>query len=132
MHKLKIIELRAELEKRGMDSQGTRAELCDRLKSVVDDEPHVDDVSHPATADRVDVCTDDVTAHDSVSQTSRSSTSTSTVRLRLAEESAKRAELEVKLKLMKEKQRVKREAAKLQEETEFLETTEALQVSKVR
>ena len=159
MHKLKVSQLRGELEKRGMETHGTKAELCQRLVAVVGsglDHAATDSdaggvggvcsgVVGPDVSGGVDVSSgvvaadascaagvhSDVMAHDSVSQASRSIT-ISSVRLRLAEEAAKRAELEVKFKVMKEKQKLHREIARLEEEKELLEMKEALDVPKAR
>ena len=43
-----------------------------------------------------------------------------------AEEAARRAEMEVRLKLLQERQRVKKEGARLRGEEELIEMTEAL------
>ena len=141
MHRLKLNELKAEMERRGLSTKGNKAELIEKLEASAGELVGAEASADPnACTVRGEGQSDDVLSHemavhpnDSVSSVSRASrSSTSSVRSKIADEAANRAELEVRLRRMTEKQKLSRELARLQEEKELLEINEALDVSKAR
>ncbi|KAK4303988.1 hypothetical protein Pmani_001797 [Petrolisthes manimaculis] len=70
MDKLTVVDLKAELEKRGLDTRGTRATLMDRLRIVMESEGVDPNVYFSGNDEQA------IRPEDSVSQTSRHGSST--------------------------------------------------------
>ncbi|KAK3890499.1 hypothetical protein Pcinc_005579 [Petrolisthes cinctipes] len=120
MDKLTVVDLKAELGKRGLDTRGTRASLMDRLRIVMESEGVDPNVSFSGNDEQA------IRPEDSVSQTSRHCSRSvgslrsfsSSVRVTRAMEAARKAGLLAKAEILKKSQEKEQEELRFRQEKE--------------
>ncbi|KAK4326945.1 hypothetical protein Pmani_002549 [Petrolisthes manimaculis] len=134
MDKLTLVDLKAELEKRGLDTRGTRASLMDRLRIVMESEGVDPNVYFSGNDEQA------IRPEDSVSQTSRHGSRSvgslrsfsSSVRVTRAMEAARKTGLLAKAEILKKSQEKEQEELRLRQEKEQLLVQSEIEDSRAR
>ncbi|KAK3887547.1 hypothetical protein Pcinc_008364 [Petrolisthes cinctipes] len=134
MDKLTVVDLKAELGKRGLDTRGTRASLMDRLRIVMESEGVDPNVSFSGNDEQA------IRPEDSVSQTSRHCSRSvgslrsfsSSVRVTRAMEAARKAGLLAKAEILKKSQEKEQEELRFRQEKEQLLVQSEIEESRAR